>query len=80
MCILRTATRRPRQEAQEKPPLPHPDDAVAVSKLPEPVVQEKEESKRSTCSAPQWGQWGEGSLELNTKFSKHLSQQQQRYS
>jgi hypothetical protein len=51
--------------------LPHPDAEVSLPDLPEEVVQAKEESKRSTLSAPQCGHSGDGSSARKTKVSKH---------
>jgi len=60
--------------------LPHPDTEVSLPDFPEELVQAKEESKRSTWSAPQCGHWGVGSSERKTRVSKQRLQQQQRYS
>lgn len=70
-------TRRPCQDAHEKPRLPHPVAEVELSRLPEEEPQANEESKRSTWSAPQCGHAGGGSSDRKTRFSKQLSQQQQ---
>jgi hypothetical protein len=42
--------------------------------------QAKEESCRSTLSAPHWGHRGEASLDLRTRVSKQRLQQAHRYS
>ena len=69
--------RRPGQEAQEKPVLPQLAAEAGWPLPDEATLQAKEESRRSTLSAPQWTQRGGGSLDLRTRVSKHWLQQQQ---
>ena len=72
--------RRLRQEAQEKPELPHPATDVSLPDFPEEAVQANEDSNRFTLSAPQCGHGGDGSSERKTRVSKHVLQQEHTYS